>query len=207
MTRFAAAALAAGWLLAAGGAAAFNDPDWPCIQRKVVHLSVGQMWTAPIPEDREAWRRDPELVELAGRIAARRTPMAEVEAMLQGIGEGPLGDRRARLTALYMGVFDLIDAERARLVDGIVRFALKQRALAELIDAEQVALAQAEAAVAPDDFDRLDELEARRDKVVWDTRIYDERRRSMLYVCESPVLLEQRAFAVGRMVQAMLEAG
>ena len=28
-------------------AATFNDPDWPCIQRKVSRLSIGQVWTGP----------------------------------------------------------------------------------------------------------------------------------------------------------------
>jgi len=32
----------------------------------------------------------------------------------------------------------------------------------------------------------------------WDTRVYDEREQSLRYVCETPVLLEQRLFALGR---------
>ena len=38
--------LLAGAAHAEGGA----DPDWPCIQRKQPHLSLGQMWTGPEPD-------------------------------------------------------------------------------------------------------------------------------------------------------------
>ncbi len=189
-------------LLALAGvapAAAFDDPDWPCQQRKVDRLSIGQMWTGPVPEGLSAWRDDREIAEAAARIAARRTGMDEVATLVAAA-------ERSKLPLLFSGVFGLIDAERTRLVDGIVRSALKQRALSEKIDADQAALAAAEAAVKPDDFDALDRIDAQRDAVTWDIRIYDERRRSVMYVCESPVILEKRLFAVARLIEAAMAA-
>jgi hypothetical protein len=41
---------------------------------------------------------------------------------------------------------------------------------------------------------QLDQL---RQTVLWETRIYAERQRSLIYLCEQPVLLDQRAFAIG----------
>lgn len=38
----------------------------------------------------------------------------------------------------------------------------------------------------------------------WDARIFDERRRSLTYVCEVPTLLERRVFEIGRRIQARL---
>jgi hypothetical protein len=72
-------ALAALWaVLAAGPAPAqpVEDPDWPCVQRKVPSLSLGQMWGGPIPQGN--WRDDPRMEALAGEIAARRSPLEEV---------------------------------------------------------------------------------------------------------------------------------
>ena len=46
-----------------GAAADPTDPDWPCVQRKVPELSIGQMWSGPLPDD--AWKTNAEVKELA----------------------------------------------------------------------------------------------------------------------------------------------
>ena len=43
------------------------------------------------------------------------------------------------------------------------------------------------------------------ERLHWDTRIYDERQAALAYVCESPVLLEQRAFALAREIRSRLD--
>jgi hypothetical protein len=78
-------ALAITLCLAAGGAAAFQEADWPCQQRKVVRLSIGQMWTGALPEKPGAWRDDPELAALAPRLAARRTGLDEARALVAAL--------------------------------------------------------------------------------------------------------------------------
>ena len=49
---------------------------------------------------------------------------------------------------------------------------------------------------------RLAELVSR---VEWSTRIFEDRRKSIRYVCEVPVQIEQRLFALGRAVQQAME--
>jgi chromosome condensin MukBEF ATPase and DNA-binding subunit MukB len=39
----------------------------------------------------------------------------------------------------------------------------------------------------------------------WDLRVFDERRESLTYVCETPALIEQRLFALARVIQRSLE--
>jgi hypothetical protein len=48
-----------------------------------------------------------------------------------------------------------------------------------------------------DEWDRMEELQ---DIVTWDARIYTERAQSLTFVCETPVLLEKRAFALAKAV-------
>ena len=38
----------------------------------------------------------------------------------------------------------------------------------------------------------------------WDRRIFEERSQALTYVCETPVLLEQRLFEIARRIQARL---
>ena len=63
----AAAAIAA----AAGAAVAAQpvDPEWPCVQRKVPELAIGQMWAGPLPD--EGWRQDAAVRELARSLVPR----------------------------------------------------------------------------------------------------------------------------------------
>ena len=42
-------------------------------------------------------------------------------------------------------------------------------------------------------------------RIQWDTRIFEERRKTISYVCEVPVLIEQRLFALAREIQQSLE--
>jgi hypothetical protein len=56
-------------------------------------------------------------------------------------------------------------------------------------------------AAEPQDFDRIDALEEELD---WSTRIFKDRQQSLTYVCETPVILEQRAFSLGRSIAALL---
>ena len=39
----------------------------------------------------------------------------------------------------------------------------------------------------------------------WDIRVFEDRRSSLGYLCEQPVLLEQRAFALARTIAGHLE--
>ena len=49
--------------------------------------------------------------------------------------------------------------------------------------------------------EKIDAAEAQLD---WSTRIFQDRQQSLTYVCETPVILEQRAFALGRAIAAHL---
>jgi len=64
------------------------------------------------------------------------------------------------------------------------------------IQARQSALAGQHGTAADADLEEL---------LSWDLRIFEERNRSMTYLCEQPVLLEQRAFALGRTIYFYVE--
>ena len=188
------AALAAAPALAAQGA----DPDWPCIQRKQPHLSMGQIWTGPAPDESVAGlARDPGIVALAERLAQRRMPMEEAEAEIAAFAQDA---DDARLTALMQAVFDRIEPQRGALIAGIGRYGRKQVDLARMIEERRAHMAEMEAADSPD-FDAIDAEEKALD---WDERIFTERQQSLTYVCETPVILEQRAFALARAIAGHL---
>ena len=204
MKHFAISAFVALTFAVPANAASFNDPTWPCIQRKVSNLSIGQMWTGDILEPEQVGKADEPTQVLASALAVRRTSMEEAAELIDGFAKSSGDDRDERLTLLFAVVFDKIDAERAQLVGGIARYAGKQAGLADRIntDNEAMVLLDGKEDKSNDEFDKLEELI---DKIEWDTRIFEERQQSLTYVCETPVLLEKRAFALARMMMERME--
>ncbi len=184
-------------------AADFNDPTWPCVQRKVMHLSIGQMWSGPLVDETADWRKDDGVRELAPRLAARRLELDEAKRLIAVFAENA---DDTRLSLLFSAVFDIVDSERSRLMGGIGRYSGKQIEAAKAIDGKRDEIAVLRENTADDDFDGLDRIDELEDELVWRTRIYDDRRQSLIYVCESPVLMEKRAFALARMIQEHLSS-
>ena len=184
-------------------AADFNDPTWPCVQRKVTHLSIGQMWSGPLVDEATDWRKDDAVRDLAPRLAARRMALEEAEQLIAAYAKDA---DDARLSLLFAAVFDIIDRERARLIEGIGRYSAKQIDASKAIDSKRDEIAALRATTAEDDFDGLDRIDELEDELAWGTRIYDDRRQSLIYVCESPVLMEKRAFALARIIQEHLSS-
>lgn len=171
-----------------------GDPTWPCVQRKVEHLSLGVMWPHPVPES--AAPLPTELDDVAARLALRRVSEEEAQALVTEVAETYPDLGVAGYGQLFQAAFDRIDADRAEVVAGIGRYAGNQARLAAEIRDLEAEMARLEAAEAPD-FDRMDEVEAEMD---WRVRVFRDRNRALTYVCESPVLLEQRAYAVAQML-------
>jgi hypothetical protein len=175
-----------------------HDPDWPCIQRKVPELSAAAVWQGPpIEEALGAWRNDAEVVSLVEQLAARRTPMDEAKAAVADFAAklAP-GDKQRRLTLVFAGLLASLDRERSEIMSGIERYARKQKEMAEQIRGDQARLSD-----LGSDAEQADELTNR---LVWETRIFEERRQSLSFVCEVPTLIEQRLFELARSIQSAL---
>lgn len=193
------------WILVAGepGLAVGTASDWPCIQRLVPQVSAAMVWAGPPLDGLPDLQSDPELLKLTGELSRRALPMSEAEARVEAFASAQGPDKDSRLTMLFAGILDRINAERSSVIDGIKRYARRQQALAARIEstlAEMDALPRQGG--SPEQDARRIEL---RERNIWDSRIYEERERSLNYLCETPVLLEQRIFALGRAIQYHLD--
>lgn len=192
------ALLILGLMAGAAEAAGPPDPDWPCVQRRMPHLSLGQMWSGPAPDAGAAdLAQAADVQAVAQAISLRRTDMADAEARIAAFAAGR---DAAALTALAQATFEHIDRQRTAVMAGITRYAHKQEALDRTIHEKRDEFAALEAAT-PQDFDRMDAVEK---DIDWSTRIFRDRQQSLTYVCETPVILEQRAFALLRLIAARL---
>lgn len=180
-------------------AATFNDPTWPCLQRKVERLSLGLMWPNPLQNNPQGERKidlPPEATELASRLELRRTSLEEADQLVAAFVERHPGVTAELMGEIFAVVFDRLGEARHKIITGIGRYSTKQIALAEKIDATRSQMDTLMAASSPD-FDQIDKLEEQLD---WDERIYKDRSQSLTYVCETPVLIEKRLYALAQIL-------
>ena len=55
---------------------------------------------------------------------------------------------------------------------------------------------------SPPDQPKIDELN---NQLVWEARIFEDRQRVIKFVCEVPTAIDQRLFALGRVIQQEIE--
>lgn len=181
------------------GAAQSDDPDWPCVQRRVDSLSLGVMWPHPVPE--EAGRLAPEHRALAEAMALRRLSIDEVARLVDEFAATHPDVDVDGYGLIFAEAFNRMDRRRTILIRGITRYARGQAQLSEEIDTLREEMAALEAASEPD-FDRMDQVEAELD---WRERVFDERNAALTYVCETPVLLERRIFEVAQLLMNRID--
>lgn len=177
-------------------------PDWPCVQRKVPTISAGAVWSGPdIGAAAEDWGKDFEAASLAQRLASRRTSLDEVDSLIEAFAKNAGTDKAQRLTRVFAGVLELINTERDRVLHGIERYARGQRRLADRVrdESDRISAVKDSPGAAVSEEGR-----ALENQFTWDRRIFEERSQALSYVCETPVLLEQRLFEIARRIQQQL---
>jgi hypothetical protein len=184
--------------------AATTDPDWPCTQRKVPQLSLGQVWNGPdLPPAAKDWSNDPAVSALVEEVAARRVPIADAQKEIKDFAASlPAEQLAPKMTMLVQGMFDHMDAERSHVISGISRYAHKQLEMAAALrkEASDVDALRAEPDADPD------EIERRTGQLSFATRIFNERVQSLTYVCDVPTIIEQRLYQLSKTVAETLAA-
>ena len=174
-----------------------GDPDWPCQQVKVPELSVAAIWPEPLPEKTADPASDvPGLSDLVAKLAARKTPMEEAEKDIAAFVTGTPEERKNKAGFLFIGLFNALNAQRSQVMTGIERAYRKQKDFAGKIRADTEKLHELQDANA--DAGKITEQVT---QVQWQTRIFEDRRKTLTYACEVPVEIDQRIFALARSIQ------
>ena len=175
--------------------------QWPCAQRKVPTISGGTIWSGPNLDEGKDWDQDNVVAVLAQKLASRRMPLDQVDPLLASFAKDAGKDKDKKLTELFVGVLDIINTNRGEILEGIMRYARGQERLAERMRKEGDAISE-----KMSDVKGPTGIAATSDNTdfAWDQRIFKERRQALTYVCETPTLLERRAYEVAKRIQAQL---
>ncbi|WP_407180543.1 hypothetical protein [Bradyrhizobium sp. STM 3562] len=177
-------------------------PDWPCAQAKVPEISLAAVWAGPPIDDvQNKWKDDPKVSALVTKVAARRTPLEEAEKDVKDFLANSAGDKVMAGKLVFAGLFETLNAERSSVMNGLERVMRKQRDAADKIRSDTINLQNMQSSSSPDQA-KVDELS---NQLLWETRIFEDRRRVVKYVCEVPTTIDQRLFALGREIQQELE--
>lgn len=192
-------------LAVAGTAAHAADPrypDWPCTQAKVPEISLAAVWAGPALGDAETkWKDDAKVSALVSKLAARKTPLDEAEKSVKEFLAGSASDKTANAKLLFAGLFDTLNAQRSQVMIGLERVSRKQRDAADKIRDETLALQALQGATPRDEA----KVEALSNELIWKTRIFEDRHKVVRFVCEVPTSIDQRLFALGRVIQQEME--
>lgn len=201
--RIALAALAA--VAASSEAALAADPrypDWPCAQAKVPEISLPAVWAGPPLDDvQNKWKDDPKVAALVTKTAARRLPLDEAEKDIKDFLASSANDKAMAGKLLFAGLFDTLNAERSTVMNGLERVMRKQREAADKIRSDTIELQSLQGGASPDQ-QKVDDLG---NQLLWETRIFEDRRKVVKFVCEVPTTIDQRLFALGRVIQQEIE--
>jgi hypothetical protein len=168
----------------------------------VPEISLAAVWAGPPLDDATAkWQSDAKVSTLVAKLAARKTPLEEAKQAITEFLAGSAAQKAAAGKLLFAGLFETLNAQRNSVLNGLERVTRKQRDAAEKIRSDTLAL-QALQGASPPDQSRIDEFS---NQLIWETRIFEDRRRVIGFVCEVPTAIDQRLFALARMIQQEME--
>jgi hypothetical protein len=179
-----------------------RDPNWPCQQIKVSGISLAAVWSGPPvdPHD-DHWKDNPTVVDLVDKMAPRRQPIDQAQALLHDFAQHAGPTRQAQLLQLLVGLFTVLDAERDSVITGLDRFGARQKQLAADIraDNEKLRSLQSNSASDPKAVQQMTQ------QVTWEVEVFQDRRQAVSYTCDVPGKIEQRLFALARQIQQELD--
>lgn len=178
------------------------DPDWPCPQVKTPTYSLASIWAGPqLDLNSQSWRDEKDVADLVAKMSQRRVPVADVEAAIVDFKKEGGADADAKLLRTFAAAFEDLSGQRSQILAGLDRFGRKQHLLADRLRAEADALQKSGDQIQSGPSQPGSDVQGR---LQWDTRIFDDRRQLVAYVCETPMLIEQRIGAIARAVQNAL---
>ena len=177
-------------------------PDWPCAQAKVPDISLAAVWAGPPLDDAMTkWKDNPKVSALAAKLSARRISLEDAQKEITEFLSGSAADKANAGKLLFAGLFDTLNAQRASVMNGLERVMRKQREAADKVRSDTLALQALQDATPPDQA----KVDALGNQLVWETRIFEDRRRVVKFVCEVPTAIDQRLFALGRTIQQEMD--
>ena len=187
-----------------------SPKKWPCDQVYNPKLDLKAVWNGPSIEGYvKNWWKDDEVIEAVNKLSNPILTEEEGIILIKNFankhsyfGLIKKKERDDKLINLFVGLFEKASQKRNKQYEGIIKFVERQDVIRKTIGKASQELRKYRKAGLDKEDSKFTEAEA---KMKWNTRVFDQRTRLTEYVCEEPVLLEQRIGYQARSILAYLE--
>ncbi|HWK37613.1 MAG TPA: hypothetical protein VNR88_01735 [Hyphomicrobium sp.] len=185
--------------------AVLGTPDWPCVQRKVPTISPAQVWDGPSIDEIKEF--DPGIRDLTEVLESRRVSTEDAEkAIKEYAASVPEADRDRKLTELFASFLNHINSDRKFVMDRVEEYQKRQKARAAELEREGQKLAEKGLAATDELLPTETNLSPEQQEYNWNARIFQERQLNLTMACEVPMLIEQRAYEVARLIREQMKS-
>jgi hypothetical protein len=185
--------------------AILSSPDWPCVQRKVPVISAGQIWDGPSVDGLKEF--DPSIQDLTKLLQSRRVSADDADKAIKEYAAGiPEAERDKKLTELFAAFLNDINADRQFVMGKVEEVQKRQKGRAAELEREGQKLAEKGIATTDEPLPTEIKLTPEQQEYNWNARIFQERQQNLTMACEIPVLIEQRAYEISRLIRAHMKS-
>ncbi len=171
-------------------------------------LTAAQIWDGPPTDKLTDWQDDQQISELAEVLESRRVSLEDAEQAIKEFANSqPENIRDEKLTQLFASMLAKINKDRQLVLSRVEEYQRRQKARSEKLEREGRKLAQLDQDIPADEQlgPRDMKLTSEQQEYNWNARIFQERQQNLTVACEIPVLIEQRAFEIGRLIRAQMK--
>jgi hypothetical protein len=186
-----------------------GNPDWPCVQRKVMTISPAQVWDGPPIDDVKGWENDEKIEDLTTYLVSRRISLDDAgKAIKEFAVAQPEAERDKRLTMLFASVLSKTNTDRQFVLGRIEEFQRRQKGRSDELQREGEKLAKLNQELPPDqDLGPRDApLTPEQQEYNWNARIFQERQQNLTVACEIPILIEQRVYEIAKLIREQMSS-
>ncbi|MGA7980138.1 MAG: hypothetical protein WCA32_07890 [Chromatiaceae bacterium] len=181
-----------------------EDPDWPCEQALVPEISAAVVWDGPSVEGlKQSWQNVSAVAALVKQISSPKFSEEGAKAAVASFAaEQKPEDKNRMLTLVFAGVLEQLNDDRDMLIEGVKRYSRDQARRADALGDELDQMVRLEQDPSPGAAQQLAEL---RKRLELEQRVFDDREKSINYLCLRPVAVEQRLGFLARTIAEYLD--
>lgn len=182
---------------------------WPCDQVYNYKLNLEALWQGPdVSKNIKNWWKDDEVIDVVSKLSNPILTESDGIKIIEEFAKEysyfgliPKDTQKEKLLNTFAGLYQKASDKRRRQYEGIVKFVDRQDKIRKTIGTASKKLRE----LKKQGFnEKNQEVIKFSSQMKWNTRVFDQRTKLTEFICEEPVLLEQRIGYQSRKIQSII---